>query len=125
MEPKIVKAQTIKEYLTPEHCYIFENWSSPKVSIARARIEPGVTTVPHHLISVDEYYLIAQGEGLVKIGNLPSQTVRVGDVVAVPAGTSQSVTNTGKQDLIFHCICTPKFTEQCYVDEEKTKEKKP
>jgi mannose-6-phosphate isomerase-like protein (cupin superfamily) len=125
MEPKIVKASAIKEYLTPEHCYIFENWSSPKVSIARARIEPSVTTVPHHLIEVDEYYLIAQGEGVVKIGSLKPQKVGVGDVVFVPAFTSQSVTNTGKTDLIFHCICTPKFTESCYVDEEAAKVKKP
>jgi mannose-6-phosphate isomerase-like protein (cupin superfamily) len=119
VEPKIVKAQNIKEYLTPEHCYIFENWSSQKVSIARARIEPGVTTVPHHLIAVDEYYLIAQGEGEVKIGSLKPQKIGVGDVVFIPALTSQSVTNTGKTDLIFHCICTPKFTESCYVDESK------
>jgi mannose-6-phosphate isomerase-like protein (cupin superfamily) len=119
MEPKIVSVSTIKEYLTPEHCYIFENWGSPKVSIARARVEPGITTVPHHLIGVDEYYLIAQGEGTAKIGNLPPQKIGVGDVVAIPAGVSQSVTNTGKIDLIFHCICTPRFTEACYVDELK------
>jgi hypothetical protein len=45
MEPKIVKAAELKEYLTPERCFIYENWglvaaNDPAVSIARARLEP-------------------------------------------------------------------------------------
>ena len=35
------------EYLTPEGCYILESWneaSDPAVSIARARVEPGLCT---------------------------------------------------------------------------------
>jgi mannose-6-phosphate isomerase-like protein (cupin superfamily) len=44
--------------------------------------------------------------------------VTVGDVVVIPPLTSQKVTNTGTTDLVFYCVCTPRFTEQCYVDLE-------
>ena len=37
-----------------------------------------------------------------------------GDVVVIPAGIAQQVTNNGRSDLIFYCICTPRFTPDCY-----------
>ncbi|MCW4018986.1 MAG: cupin domain-containing protein [Candidatus Bathyarchaeota archaeon] len=126
MEPKIVKADSLKEYLTPERCYIFENWGlvsarDKNVSIARARVESGVTTKPHHLDGVQEIYLIAQGKGKVYVGNLEPTEVSVGDFVVIPPETSQSITNIGEEDLIFYCVCTPAFTESCYHDEEAEK----
>jgi Mannose-6-phosphate isomerase len=122
MQPKIVPSQTPHEYLTPEHCYIAENHSDPAVSIARATIKPGVTTKAHHLLSgVQEIYIITAGQGRVYIGDLAPTEVAVGDVVVIPSMTSQKVENTGKTDLIFYCVCTPRFTEACYVDEEPDK----
>ncbi len=119
MNPKIVKAQTPYEYLTPERCYIAENYSDPKVSIARATVKPGVTTKAHHLIKdVQEIYIVTSGKGKVYIGNLEPTEVTIGDVVIIPALTSQKVTNTGKEELVFYCVCTPRFTQECYVDEE-------
>ena len=35
-------------------------------------------------------------------------------VVVILAGVSQSIANTGSGDLIFYCICTPRFTPECY-----------
>jgi mannose-6-phosphate isomerase-like protein (cupin superfamily) len=119
MKQKIVKAQTPHEYLTPERCYIAENHSDTAVSIARATVKPGVTTKAHHLIKgVQEIYIITSGSGKVTIGNLEPAEVGVGDVVVIPPLISQKVTNTGKTDLVFYCVCTPRFTESCYVDEE-------
>jgi len=119
MQPKIIKAQTPHQYLTPEHCYIAENHSDPAVSIARATIKPGVTTKAHHLINgVKEIYIITNGKGTVYIGDLEPTEVTVGDVVVIPPQTSQKVTNTGDTDLIFYCVCTPRFTQECYVDLE-------
>jgi mannose-6-phosphate isomerase-like protein (cupin superfamily) len=119
MKQKIVKAQTPHEYLTPERCYIAENHSDPAVSIARATVKPGVTTKAHHLIKgVQEIYIITSGSGKVIIGDLEPAEVGVGDVVVIPPLTSQKVTNTGKTDLVFYCVCTPRFTEDCYVDEK-------
>ncbi|MCW4029533.1 MAG: cupin domain-containing protein [Candidatus Bathyarchaeota archaeon] len=117
MNPKIIKPSILHEYLTPEHCYIAENYSCPDVSIARATVEPGVTTVPHHLKGVQEIYLIASGQGTVTVGDLKPTPVTAGDVVVIPPETSQKITNTGTVDLVFHCICTPRFTEECYVSE--------
>jgi mannose-6-phosphate isomerase-like protein (cupin superfamily) len=119
MNPKIVKAQTPHEYLTSERCYIAENHSDPTVSIARATIKSGVTTKAHHLKDgVQEIYIITNGKGVVHIGGLEPTEVTVGDVVVIPPLTSQKVTNTGEKDLVFYCVCTPRFTEDCYVDEE-------
>ncbi len=117
MNPKIVKANSLNEYLTPEHCYIAENCSSTEISIARATVKPGVTTLPHHLKGVQEIYLITNGQGRVTVGGMEPTDVGVGDVVIIPPETAQKVTNTGKTDLIFYCICTPRFTEACYVNE--------
>jgi len=121
LQPKIVKANSPHEYLTPEQCYIAENYSDKNVSIARATVKPGITTLAHHLIGVQEIYLISAGHGKVTIGDLEPAEVKVGDVVIIPPQTSQKVTNTGKTDLVFHCICTPRFTEACYVNEETEK----
>ncbi len=121
MQPKIVKANTPHEYLTPEHCFIAENYSDKNVSIARATVKPGVTTIAHHLVGVQEIYLITSGQGKVTIGGLEPTDVGIGDVVIIPPQTSQKVTNTGKTNLVFYCICTPRFTEACYVNEEPAK----
>ena len=114
MKAEIIKTKSLKEYLTPERCYITENLSSEKVSIARARVEPGVTTAPHHLEGTDEIYIIIKGTGKVFVGNLEPTDVTIGDVVAIPAGKSQHIANVGKTDLIFYCVCTPRFTAECY-----------
>jgi len=41
----------------------------------------------------------------------------VGDVVVIPPMTSQKIANTGTTDLVFYCVCTPPFTQECYVPE--------
>jgi mannose-6-phosphate isomerase-like protein (cupin superfamily) len=117
LKPKIVKADCLNEQLTPEHCYITENYSSTEVSIARATVKPGVTTLPHHLIGVQEIYLITNGQGKVIVGCMEPTNVGIGDVVIIPPEVSQKIVNTGKSDLIFYCICTPRFTDACYVNE--------
>jgi len=122
LQPKIVKPNSLHEYLTPEHCYIAENYSDEDVSIARATVKPGITTLAHHLVDVQEIYLITSGEGKVTIGGLYATNVGIGDVVIIPPHTSQKISNTGKTDLVFYCICTPRFTEACYVNEELEKE---
>jgi mannose-6-phosphate isomerase-like protein (cupin superfamily) len=123
MKPKIVKAASLKEYLTPERCFIFENCGissgDKKVSIARARVEPSVSTKVHHLDHVQEVYLVTQGNGVVQIGDVEPSEVTEGDVVIIPPGVLQKITNSGNSDLIFYCICTPAFTENCYHQDEK------
>jgi mannose-6-phosphate isomerase-like protein (cupin superfamily) len=62
--------------------------------------------------------LITQGKGKVQIGDLEASEVTEGDVVIIPPGVLQKITNNGNCDLIFYCMCTPAFTENCYHDDE-------
>ena len=118
MQPKIVKANSLTPYLTPERCFIAENFSDKNISIALATVKPGITTKAHHLEGIQEIYIITAGEGKVTFSGLEPTNVGVGDVIVIPAGASQKITNTGKADLVFYCVCTPAFTEKCYHDEE-------
>ena len=117
MKPIIKKVNQLNENYTAERCFVGENYSEKAISIARARVKLGVTTVPHHLKEVEEIYLITQGKGKVTIAGLKPTEVDVGDVIIIPPETSQSVTNIGETDLVFYCICTPRFTPDCYVSE--------
>lgn len=122
MKPKIVKANSLKEYLTPERCYIAENWGildDKKVSIACATVKPAVTTKAHHLEGVQEIYIITTGTGKIYVGDLEPAKVVKGDVVVIPVGTIQRISNIGKTDLVFYCICIPAFTAKCYHNDEK------
>ena len=108
------------ELWTSERCYITEllnDAEQPEVSLARARVEPGVTTQLHAL-SVAEWYVLEQGQGLMQVGDGVPFTVREGDTITVPKYTAQRVTNTGRDDLVFLCVCVPKFSQECYTSLE-------
>ena len=122
MKPVVHHPEEAGEYFFIEGCYILESWNSkedPAVSLARARVAPGVTTKAHRLHGVAERYLIIAGRGLVTLGKGPPQPVGPGDVVIIPAGVYQQITNIGTGDLIFYAICTPRFTVECYESLEK------
>jgi len=105
-----------EEQWTEERCYIREILNDPRVpeiSLAEARVEPGVTT-EWHRVAVAEWYVIRQGEGLMEVGDSRPFRVQPGDTVAIPAGTAQRITNTGVADLRFECLCTPRFRPELY-----------
>jgi len=117
MKPEIAKADAAKEFFAPsERCFILETWQSAgdTMTIARARVTPGVTTEWHALEGVSERYVIAEGTGRMEVGDLPPAEVAPGDTIFIPAGVRQRITNTGAQDLIFYCVCTPPFQPNCY-----------
>jgi mannose-6-phosphate isomerase-like protein (cupin superfamily) len=107
------------EYFTDEGCHILEFSNSTRdeaVSIARARVETGVTTRLHRLHGPIERYLILEGQGLVEVGDLAPTTVNPGDVVLIPPLCPQRITNTGSADLVFLAICSPRFRPTHYED---------
>ena len=119
MHPDIITADEDFEYYTEEGCHILELSNSaedPDVSIARARVVPGVTTRWHRLDGVAERYVILEGSGRVELGELAVQEVQPGTVVLIPPGYAQRITNTGTGDLVFLAICTPRFTPAVYED---------
>ena len=127
MLPAIHQPDLKSEFLTPERCWILEAWNDSAdgaVSIARARVTPGVTTQWHCLRGVDERYVIISGSGLMRTGTLAPAQVGPGDIVVIPVGVPQQITNNGTTDLIFYCICTPPFTPGCYESLETGDEKR-
>jgi mannose-6-phosphate isomerase-like protein (cupin superfamily) len=117
MEPKIHRAKESDEYYTEERCHILElsnSASDPGLSIARARVEPGVTTALHRVIDTVERYVILSGSGRVEIEGLNPTDVGQYDVVNIPRGATQRISNTAKSDLIFLAICTPRFEQGNY-----------
>ncbi|WP_405231411.1 cupin domain-containing protein [Lentisalinibacter salinarum] len=105
-----------EEVWTEERCFITEllnDASVPDVSLARCRVEPGVTTQRHRL-SVREWYVVEQGRGLMEVGDREPRPIGPGDVVEIPADCAQRVTNTGAGHLVFQCVCLPRFTPGCY-----------
>ncbi len=117
MGPQISRAADKNEFFTPEGCYIVESWNTKadkSVSVARARVLPGVTTRAHRLCGTEERYLMIEGAGKVSVGGMSAQEVGPGDVVYIPAGTSQQISNTGETDMVFYAICTPPFAYANY-----------
>ena len=119
MKESIRRFDARAEYFTPEQCYINELSNSsedPEVSIARARVVPGVTTHWHSVAATAERYVILEGNGRVEVGEVGPRNVGPGDVVLIPPGFRQRITNTGQSDLIFLAICTPRFRPEAYSD---------
>ncbi len=119
MKPIIKTSADSDEYYFVEGCFITELSNSdadPEVSIARARVEPGVTTRWHRLAGTTERYVILEGEGRVELDDLPPRPVAAGDVVIIPPMSAQRITNTGAGDLVFLAVCSPRFVESAYED---------
>ena len=109
----------IPERFFGERLYAAEYINDPAIpnfSLARCRVEPGVTTQLHSL-SVDEWYVVESGEGRMQLGT-QHQDLSSGAIVQIPRGINQRVTNTGVEDFIFFCVCTPRFTPDTYSTDE-------
>ena len=116
MSDSLVPGGARAEFRTRERVYITElmnDAENPRVSLANARVEPGVTTELHRL-RVDEWYVIRSGAGRMEVGGNEPFEVGPGDTVVIPAGVSQRITNIGADDLMLQCICIPRFTPDTY-----------
>lgn len=105
------------ETLIGEGCFVEElctEQALPGASLARARVEPGVTTELHALRDITETYIVLEGTGDMEVGD-ERFPIEPGDRVLIPPGTAQRVTNEGDRDLVFYCLCTPAWDPDCYV----------
>lgn len=108
------------EVYTTERCYIAEILNEPgypEVSVARARVNAGVTT-RLHVVSVLEWYVIQSGTGRMYLGDDAPFDVAPGTVVTIPRNVPQKIENTCDDDLVFLCVCAPRWTPDCYSDLE-------
>lgn len=114
----VLRMDPAAEFATEERCHIIEVSNSdadPDCSIARARVPAGVTTRWHRLDGIAERYVILEGTGRAEIGDF-AQEVGPGDVALIPPRCRQRIANTGRTDLVFIAICTPRFRAEAYVD---------
>lgn len=105
------------EFGTPERCFIVEIYNTegdPGCSIARARVPPATTTQLHRVRGTAERYVILEGEGEAEVEGEAPVAVAPLDVVHIPPGAAQRITNTGENDLVFLCVCTPRFEQKNY-----------
>jgi mannose-6-phosphate isomerase-like protein (cupin superfamily) len=113
----IYRTDPAAEYYTEERCHIIEILNTAAVadvSVARARVEPGVTTAWHR-VTFDELYYILTGTGRMEIEGEETTEIGPGDIARIPAGHAQRITNLTDSDLVFLCICTPRFQEKGYT----------
>jgi mannose-6-phosphate isomerase-like protein (cupin superfamily) len=116
---EVKKYDRTQEYETDERCYITEvanDAGDEQLSIARARVDAGVTTAWHRLEGISERYIIVSGQGLVEVEGIEATPVGPGDVVRIPAGKAQRIANGGDQQLILFAVCTPPFRDAAYVN---------
>ena len=119
--PDILIFDEQQEYFFQEGCHINElsnHSADPELSIARARVVPGVTTRWHRLAGITERYVIQSGRGRVEVGELPAREVGPGDTVIIPPDCPQRIRNIGNTDLVFLALCTPRFVAEAYQDLE-------
>ena len=114
--PPVRKAGNTDEFWIRERCFVREITNTPDIpvfSLAETRVEPGITTELHRL-AVDEWYVLSSGRGRMEVGDEDPVEVGPGDIVEIPAGTAQRIFNHGDEDLVFLCVCLPRFTPDCY-----------
>lgn len=121
VEPVIRRPAEAEAFDWVERCRILETWNNeddPEVSVARARVAPGVTTRWHRLHGIAERYLVLAGRGRVELGSLPPEVIGPGELAYIPPGVAQRITNADPEDLVFLAICTPRFRRDAYEDVE-------
>ncbi len=108
------------EYYIDEGCHIIEIMNTvenPDISISQARVEPFQSTELHSLKHTFEYYYILKGEATVQVGNNEYE-VKKGDLVKIDILQPQRISNHLSTDLLFLCICTPRFKHDNYISEK-------
>jgi len=80
-------------------------------SLAEARVAVGSKTQLHRHHSSEELYHVTGGSGLMTRGNdvFPVQT---GDTICILPGTAHCIENTGNEDLVILCCCSPAYADE-------------
>ncbi|MFT3947198.1 MAG: cupin domain-containing protein [Agriterribacter sp.] len=114
---KIISSKHLDEFYTPEKCFIAEVLNTEEYnffSVAKARVEPGIITELHTLKDTDEAYYILSGKGEMEIDSETVGIAEANDIVFIPRNSTQRIKNIANEDLIFLCICAPRFIPENY-----------
>jgi dihydrofolate reductase len=77
-------------------------------SLAEALLAPGGQTKLHRHRTSEEIYYFLEGRGTMRLGG-GAFPVQAGDTVAIPAGATHSVTNSGDTVLRILCASAPPY----------------
>lgn len=80
-----------------------------KQSLAEAIVPVGQQTIPHLHRCTEELYYVHQGSGVIQVGD-ELRDLSQGDTVAIPPGTVHCIRNSGDQELVILCCCTPPYS---------------
>lgn len=84
------------------------------LSIAHAILGMKESSLPHKLKTSVEIYYILEGKGIMHIDN-EAEEVQQGQIIYIPANSTQYIENIGNEELKFLCIVNPMWKEE---DEE-------
>ncbi len=105
----------LEPYVTADGSEIRE-WAGPgyraeagNLSLAEATVAPGESTAPHHHKLSEEIYLVTAGRGVLRIGEEERQ-VGPDDCAVIPPGTVHGLRNSGTEDLVVVCACSPPYS---------------
>lgn len=109
-------APAVETFLASDGCTIAEvihprgDATVPGISLARAVLTPGMATQAHVLDFVEIYYIIS-GRGRAY---LDDREITMGpeDCLYIAPGQRQWIQNTGAEELVFLCICSPAYDPQ-------------
>jgi mannose-6-phosphate isomerase-like protein (cupin superfamily) len=103
VEPYVTRDGTlIRELMHPE---VHGNGNQ---SLAEAVLAPGGESVLHRHQRSEEIYHFTAGSGEMTLGE-DTFPVAAGDTVCIPPGTPHRLRNTGGEDLVVLCACSPPY----------------
>jgi mannose-6-phosphate isomerase-like protein (cupin superfamily) len=111
---EVVNRDSVGEFVTKDGSVIREilapaNSSLEAQSLAEATLKPGQSTEKHLHVRTEEIYYVLKGRGFMEIGQ-ESREVVPGDGIAIPPGSEHKLTNTGRENMVFLCCCSPPYS---------------
>ena len=97
---------TIKELFQP-----YKSGITAVLSIAHASLRKNKKSLPHKLWSLDEWYFIISGEGIMHIEDETAE-ISTGDLIFIPDNSVQFIENCGDEELTFLCIVSPPWDKE-------------
>ena len=96
---------TIRELCHPDH------HGNRNQSMAEATVATGCETRLHLHRRSEEIYHVTSGAGEMIMGD-ECFRVAAGDSVCIPPGTPHRLINTGPEDLVVLCACSPAYSHE-------------
>jgi len=85
--------------------------ASQNQSLAEAMVPAGTTTHLHRYYNSEELYHITAGGGIMRLDEEEFE-VKTGDTICSAPRTAHCIRNTGTEDLVILCCCSPAYSHK-------------